>query len=239
MPLVSVVERSGDRKLSHNGNVSSSWVAQQSCPTSCPLKSNGCYAEVNKSGLHTHRMNRMAAARKKSLKAIRDMLVKLEVAGIRKLTGKRQLRVHVVGDAPTPAAATAIGQAMVEHQKKHGMAAWTYTHAWREVPREAWRGANVLASCNNVTEIAEARARGYGTASVVPKHPTNKVYELMGERIVPCPAQFKHNGKRIVTCEVCTLCKRPDFLRENRLTIGFEPDGGTEKKVLAMLKEVK
>jgi hypothetical protein len=184
-------------------------------------------------------MNAKAAARKKSKAATRKMLVDLEVAGIRKLTGKRKLRVHVVGDAPTAAAASAIGRAMLEHQKKQGKAAWTYTHAWRDVSVKAWKGANVMASCNNVSEIGEARAAGWATAVIVPPHPTNKVYELAGEKIIPCPAQFKHNGQRVVTCEDCTLCQRPAFLRENRLSVGFEPDGGTQKKVLAMLQEVR
>jgi hypothetical protein len=239
IPYVSVVERSHDRKLTANGNVSATWVAQQSCPTSCPLLKNGCYAEVNKPGLHTHRMNKKVAARKKSKTAIRKMLVDLEVAGIRKLTGKRKLRVHVVGDAPTAAAATAIGTAMLAHQAKQGKVAWTYTHAWRDVPVQAWKGANVLASCNNVTEVASARAAGYGTSVIVPPHPTNKIYQFGGEQIVPCPAQFKHNGKRVVTCEDCTLCMRPTFLRKRRLSVGFQPDGGTQKKVLAMLQEVR
>lgn len=165
-------------------------------------------------------------------------MAKLEAAGIRKLSGLRKLRVHVLGDCATPEAASVVGQAMVEHEKKHGRAAWSYTHAWREVPVQAWKGARVLASCNNVGEVKEARAKGYGTAMIVPPHPTNRIYTHEGERIVPCPAQFKHDGKRVVTCEHCTLCNRPDFLRQQQLSVGFQPDSGTQKRVLRLL-EVK
>ena len=217
-------------------NVSATWVAQQSCPDSCPLRSNGCYAELNKSGLHTHRLNQQAARRRKSKRALRLELAKLEAAGIRNLTGKRQLRVHVVGDCPSPTTARIVAKAMLEHEQRKGQPAWTYTHAWRDVPIEAWQGARVIASCNNVKEVGEARAAGYGTAVITPYHPSNKIYQLEGETIVPCPAQFKRNGVRVVTCETCTLCKRPDFLRDRRLSVGFQPDGGSEKKILRMLE---
>lgn len=233
---MSVVEKSADRKLSTNNNVSATWVPQYSCSSDCPLKDNGCYAEVGHAGIQTHRLNRLAKAAKRSLTALRRKLAVDEAAGIRRLTGTRQLRVHAVGDCATPQAAGLVGQAMVEHQQKHGKTAWTYTHSWRHVARAAWRGANVLASCDNVTQIKAARARGYATSVVVPPHPTNKIYRLGGERIVPCPAQFKHGGKRVVTCEFCTLCKRPKFLREQRLSIGFEPDSGTAPKIMVMLK---
>jgi hypothetical protein len=52
------------------------------------------------------------------------------------------------------------------------------THSWPIIEFASWMGARILASCNNTTEITLARARGYATAVIVPKHPTNKIYVL-------------------------------------------------------------
>lgn len=238
MSLVLAVEKSQDRKLSKTANVSATWVAQQSCPP-CPLRNNGCYAEVSFSGIQSRRLNRAATNTHLPEAKLRRRLAREEAAAIRGLSGLRQLRVHVVGDCPTADSAKQVGAAMLDHQAKHGKAAWTYTHAWPTVPATAWQGANVVASCNSVAEVAAARKRGYGTTVIVPAHPTNKIYTHGGERIIPCPAQFAPRGHRFtVTCEHCTLCKRPDWLRENKLSVGFQPDGGTQKKVLAMLNAV-
>jgi hypothetical protein len=235
--LVSVVERSGDRKLTHAKNVSSTWVPQQSCHSDCPFKANGCYAEFNKSGLHTHRLNRVARQAKQALAKLRVRLAREEASLIRtKLTGTRQLRVHVVGDCATPQAASIVGAAMVDHEKKHGQPAWTYTHSWRRILPKHWKGARVMASCEKAEDVPKAMARGYAAVLVVPPHPTNKVYQFKGLNIVPCPAQFKDKtGKYPVTCEYCTLCKNPDRLRERNLVVGFQPDGYTTGKVLKVI----
>lgn len=239
MKYAAVVERSGNSKLSATGNVSASSVAQQSCWEGCPFKGTICYAEKGTQNYTTSRLNREAKTRKKSLAATRTFLSNVEAAGIRALTGLRKFRGRVVGDSSTPESATIVGLAMNEHEAKHGKAAWTYTHSWPIIKLAAWAGARVLASCNNVGEIAKARARGYATTVLVPKHPTNKIYVLGGEKIIPCPAQFDHKGKKfLVTCEFCTICQRPDWLRENKLTVGFQPehDGKAANKMLKMLE---
>lgn len=181
------------------------------------------------------------------LREVRNKLAKAEAAAIAKLTGKRKLRVHVVGDCASNETAAIVGRSMVLYERKRGKVAWTYTHAWREILRAAWQGARVLASCEKPSEVREAWARGYAAALVVPPHPTNKVYEYHGLKIVPCPAQFRYNaegklvtnwrdGDRRVTCEHCTLCQRPDELLARGLTIGFQPDGNTTAKILPMLE---
>lgn len=235
--MISIVEKSGDMKLSATRNVSATWVPQVTCPDSCPLKNNGCYAETGNAGFQTRRLNALAAKAntKRGRVALIREIATLEAAGIRKLSGDRQLRVHVVGDCTDHIAASLVGGAMLDHTAKQGKAAWTYTHAWRTVPKKAWVGAAVVASCDHISDIPHARAKGYGTSVLTPKHPTNHLYKLGGETIIPCPAQFKHNGHRVVTCEFCTLCKRPDFLREKKLSVGFEPDGTTGKKVIAIM----
>lgn len=70
-PGVIVVERSEDAKLSDPDGlgVSATYVAQESCPESCPLLGNGCYAETGNVGIHTNRINAQAKELKRRKKA--------------------------------------------------------------------------------------------------------------------------------------------------------------------------
>ena len=232
-----VAEKSGNAKLSKNDNVSATWVPQVSCHSDCPLKKNGCYAEIGRAGIHTHRLNAKANRTKKGEAALRRQLAKEEARQIRGLTGTRKLRVHVVGDCATADAARLVGRAMVAHQKKHNKLAWTYTHSWRRIHRKNWAGANVLASCEKPEQVAEAQKQGYAAALIVPPHPSNKVYTYGGLNIVPCPAQFtKPDGSRTVTCEHCNLCQMPDQLQAKGLVVGFQPDGVTTKRILKVIQ---
>jgi hypothetical protein len=234
MSNVIVSERTENRKL---GDLSCTWVPQQSCHEDCPLKKNGCYAEMHRAGLHTHRLNGKARDLKMGLGKLRLKLALQEAAGIRSLSGKRKLRVHVVGDCATPETATIVGKAMVDYEnKRHRKAAWTYTHSWRHVPLEAWAGARVLASCEKPEDVAKALAKGYAVALVTPFHPSNKVYQYGGLNVLPCPAQFKsEEGKRTVTCEDCNICQNPQMLRDRNLVVGFQPDGNTHLRVLRVI----
>lgn len=234
MKYVAVVEKSGDRKLTRNRNLSATWVPQQTCHSDCRLQNNGCYAEYHRAGLHTHRLNHRVARLRVSLSQLRLKLALEEALGIFKLTGKRKLRVHVVGDCATAKTAGIVGKAMVAHEKKHGKAAWTYTHSWRRFGPKAWRGARVLASCETPQDARLAMARGYAVALIVPPHPTNKVYPYDGLNVVPCPAQTSE----IVTCEDCTLCQNPKMLLNRNLVVGFEPHGAAEKRINRMLEEL-
>jgi len=240
---VTVIEQSDNAKLSASANVSATHAPQVTCPGgapgdrhACALRGCGCYAERGHQRYTTDRLNRAAGRRKLSAGQMRLLAAREEARGIRALSGTRQLRVHVVGDCSTPRDAGIVGSAMVAHTRRFGQAAWTYTEAWRTVQRRAWRGATVIASVRTIADIATARARGYAAAITLTRpHTSNKVYQVGTEHLIPCPAQFKHKGQRIVTCEHCSLCKRPDYLLENKLTIAFEPDRGSAGQLVIAL----
>ncbi len=235
MNQVVVIERSGDRKLSANSNVSATWVPQQSCPEDCPLYKNGCYAESFRAGIQTHRLNRQAKKLRMGLKKLRIKLAKQEAKGIASLSGKRKLRVHVVGDSAGRQEARIVGHAMACYSRRSGHPAWTYTHSWRRVPARAWQAAKVIASCERPEQVAEAKKQGYAAVLIVPEHPTNKVYSYKGLNILPCPAQFLYNGERKVTCEHCNICQRPEMLKAKNLVVGFQPDLKLMKKKIYKL----
>lgn len=231
-PGIVTIERSEDSKLSDpNGRgMSATYAAQRTCPRSCPLLRAGCYAEGPSPVKYTTwRVNRAkhVDARK---------IAELEAAGIRRLSGWRRLRVHVVGDCATPAAAALVGGAMADHERKRGARAWTYTHAWRTIARRAWRGARVAASCESIADVRKAWRRGYGAALLVERHPNGrKAYDVGGVRVIPCPAQWTdpRTGARSTYCERCEVCAE---LRPGGDVVGFEADRGTLRAVRAVLE---
>ena len=191
-------------------------------------------------GYHTQRLNATGRAKKIRTVDLQRRIAEAEAAGIAQLSGYHKLRVHVVGDCATVETAGIVGAAMVRHERRRRMAAWTYTHSWRVLPFTAWRGARVLASCDSVREIPKARARGYAVAVIVPPHPSERKYQIGTETIIPCPAQFRRpDGTRKSTCEQCTLCQRPELLQAKNWSVGFQPDANTAGRVLAMMKGIR
>src|SRR5215510_10150128 len=157
------VETTDNAKL---GPISATYASQASCPRSCPWYGNGCYAERGMVAWQTRRLNRSAVRG-----AMR--IAQAEARAIDVLTGDRLLRLHVVGDARTDAAARELGAAAERYSRRgnaprRGRKVWTYTHAWRTVARQSWGEAvSVLASVETVREAREAMAKGYAAAVVV------------------------------------------------------------------------
>jgi hypothetical protein len=112
---------------------------------------------------------------------------------------------------------------MRAHTKKHGQAAWTYTHHWRAIAATNWQGAAAWASTDQPQEVPLAKRQGYqGIALVVPSHPSRQVYEYHGLRVLPCPAQFHQaDGSRQTTCERCGICAHPERLERHADVLGF------------------
>jgi len=220
------VERSDNRKL---GAVSATYVSQGSCPRDCPFYGAGCYAEYGFVSVTTRRLNDADGG----LSAGR--LALLEAAAIDGLSGRRPMRLHVVGDCRTNAAARTVGAAARRYAKRGGQRVWTYTHAWRRVRRESWgEGVSVLASCETPQQVREAQAAGYATAMVVPTHKQAAAYDHGGVKVVPCPAQTRVG----VTCESCRLCWDDGRLRRAGLTIAFAAHSQGERQVLRSLPVV-
>jgi hypothetical protein len=148
------------------------------------------------------------------------------------LSGERDLRLHVVGDSTTVDGTKLLAAAARRYSSRSSRSVWTYSHSWRSLPRSAWGSVSVLASCENVGEIADARRRGYATALVVPEHTTKRLYRDGRQKILPCPEQTSS-----VSCADCKLCMRDDYLREAGITIAFAAHGsvGSKNKALAAL----
>ena len=212
-PCAIAVERTENSKT---GLVSVTMASQASCPTECPMLHKGCYAETGFQGIFTARLNRS-----KETDAI--AIAQAEAKAIRTLSGTRPLRLHVVGDCSTPRATAIVSRAC----NGYAMPVWTYTHAWRRVPRKIWRTISVLASCETTRAIREARQRGYATALVVPKFESDKAYTLDGIKVIPCPQQTGHSKD----CTTCKLCWDDSRLKAIGATIGFQAHGVAHRKL--------
>lgn len=209
---------------SKTGPVSVTYASQNSCPLTCPLRGAGCYAEHGPMGIWTARVNN-ANPTATPLQVALD-----EAAAIReKVSGRFDLRLHVVGDCPTDESARIVSDAALGVLRR-GKQPWSYTHAWKDVARESWGEVSVLASGEAPRQMVEAMDKGYATAIVVDKFKSDKLYEENGVKILPCAQQT-----RGVQCVDCRLCFNDTRLREKGITIGFEAHGSRFKVVRRML----
>lgn len=224
---VIVAECCGDRKLSKDFNMSSTWVTQTSCPGDCPFFNAGCYAERGRSGIYTSQLNASQSRMKLSLLE----LALLEAKLIGTLSGKRPLRIHIVGDCQTAEAAHIVSNAADAYRLRRNMPVWTYTHAL--VPRAAWGTVSVLRSCENMDQIKRAHADNYASAMVVPgPHKSHKSVDLGdGFTGIPCPFQ---TGK-VESCDKCRICFSDRVLHAGKKVILFQPVNKTERKIGAAL----
>jgi len=206
-------------------------VSQKSCPNTCPFYNNGCYAEYGPMyWAVTSKVNSTGAS------STTTELAKDEAALIDELPADRPLRLHVVGDCSTRTAAKIVSAASDRYRRrtngKHGV--WTYTHAWRNVPRKSWAGVSVLASCENTDQAKEAMESGYPAAVVVGEFQKTTAYEENGVKLVPCPQQ---TGKS-ESCLSCGLCTRGTAMLDRKVAIAFIPHGPGIKKVRKSLDVV-
>lgn len=214
--LAIAVEKSADRKT---GKVSATYAPFASCPTTCPLQANGCYAGNGKVAIVMRRLGEEAAARNATPREIAEA----EAAAIRGLTGKRALRLHVGGDCADEETASIVATAAEEYSAKHGAKVWGYTHAWAGVARTAWRNVSMLASVHTVTAAKLALKRGYTPAIVIKEH-ASKAYTVDGLKVIPCPATIRDD----ITCEKCKLC-----WTSRNAAVGFPAHGAQTRKAQA------
>ncbi len=231
------VSDSGNTKLNGSRKVDATYASvQATCPKTCPFMGEGCYAQMGLMAMHTNRLDRDAVG------MTTGQVAKVEAKAIDesykggKVPENRNLRIHVAGDCRTAKAASTIAAAVARWQSRGGGRAWSYTHAWRTVPRTAWGTISCLASVESIADAELAVSRGYAPAIVVSEHTDERAYKLEGSDIkwVPCPQQTRGVG-----CSDCGLCFNADGLLERNTGIAFAAHGAGTKKVKRRLEMVK
>ena len=199
----------------------------KTCPSSCPLRGEGCYAQGGNVGMHVRRLDARTADMSADDCARLEAL-EIEAASYGAPKG-HPLRLHVSGDATTARRAGYLARAAKRWQGP----VWTYTHAWRNVPRHAWGRVSVLASCEQAWQASAALDAGYAPSLVVSEHPADgKAYrDAFGTKIIPCPSQT-----RGVLCTECKLCWQDSKLVKDRAAIAFSAHGVSKKRALFVIQ---
>jgi hypothetical protein len=219
---VILVAESANAKL---GGIATTHACSITCPSSCPLK-DACYKHVGTQNYTSKSLD----DHQRRLHQSHVTIARKEAKLIDNLTRQTDLRIHTVGDCKSAEAAKLVSGAAERFMERTGGKAYTYTHAWRDVPREAWGSVSVLASCETMSDVEQAWARGYAAAVVVNEHSDWHTY-LSGQfRVMPCP---KQTGKS-ANCKACRVCMRDSLLRKAKLVVAFAAHGAT-KKVKAVL----
>lgn len=226
------VENSKNSKISSTKQQVAATYAPilQTCPDSCNLKGAGCYAETSYTGMTNRKLENLAAA-KSALDLAKDEAAAIDSAfskGVPQTgaNGGVDLRLHVSGDCKTTTAARTVAAAARRFARRGGGSVWSYTHAWRTVPRNAWEGVSILASVESLKDSWAARKRGYAPAIVVSEHKSDKLYRLGNSKFIPCPAQT-----RGVTCVTCRLCFNADRLHAAGIGIAFKAHGAKRNEL--------
>jgi len=225
---VIAVAKSQNAKL---GKASSTTVSiEGSCPTTCALRTSGCYARQGPLGWQTARMDRFVQESNLTPEAV----AQAEADAIDGIWSGLPLRLHVAGDCKTDGAAQIVADAAGRYSERNRAPAWTYTHGWKDVARDSWKQVSVLASCETPEDAEQARARGYAVAMVVPEYLNGKRAWKAdnGMTVLPCPEMTG----AAASCTDCRLCMDDAKLRDRNVVIAFEVHGAQSKKAKLALQ---
>ena len=214
------------------GDVAATYAPiSQTCPSTCPLKDNGCYAQSGNVGFKVRRCEEYSAGMNG------DTVATLEADEVCDMAPHapqgHALRLHVSGDATTDYRARQMARGARAWIAATLGRVWSYTHAWRSVRREAWGPVSILASCESLSDVILAAERGYAAALVVAEHPADgRAYRHeTGVKVIPCPSQT-----RDVKCTECRLCWDDAMLLRQGACIAFAAHGASKKRALTVIK---
>lgn len=207
--------------------VAVSTTSKDSCPDSCPLKNNGCYAASGPLNIHWTKISN----------GQRGSNWKEFIQEINKLPDNWKFRYAQAGDLPGKNEyidSKKLFELAKTIQKKK-LKAWAYTHKTlnqsnvKKIKKANEMGFCINASADNLHEADEAMDAGLPTVVVLPSDSDNVLTTSKGRRVVVCPAQTKE-GK---TCSDCMLCAKTD----RKFAIGFKAHGVLYKKVEKVIKD--
>ena len=202
------------------GPIPVSTTSSESCPSTCPLKGTGCYAESGKLALHWQDVTR--GGRGGSWDAF--------LAAVRKFKPAQLWRHNQAGDLPQDGEGVIDREAVLAlADANEGRRGFTYTHHDMSLP-------------GNAETVREANARGFAISlsangpehaddlagldiapvvTVISEYAPAVTFTPSGRRIVTCPAVQREG----VNCLQCKLCANPD----RKVIIGFPLHGARRR----------
>ena len=212
-------------KVSSNaktGPIAVSMTESKSCPDSCQLKTNGCYAKTSFVGIQWRQLD----------KGTHGIEWQDFISELSSLPYGSIFRHNVAGDLPHENGmilGDKIKDLVQALKRKTG---FTYTHHVMNHENQAIvkyacaHGFTVNASCDNLTQVDLMMALGLPVATILPEVSEKLTYTPAGNKVVTCPATY--NDK--VQCSNCgsgkPLCSRAD----RNYAIGFPVHGAGKKK---------
>lgn len=209
------------------GPIPVTMTERASCPDTCPLKKNGCYADNFPLSLHWDRVADTGTG-------LNDLC-----AQIAALPEGQLWRHNVAGDLPHASdgrvSTSALNALVAANRGKRG---FTYTHhrvAGHSFVASANQylihyanafGFTVNASCQTAEEAVHVmKEHSLPTVCILPKGTKEKSQKVDGVQVVTCPATIRDN----VTCATCGLCSQAN----RKFVIGFPAHGAQAKKAEA------
>lgn len=212
---------SGNRKT---GSIPVSTSPSSTCPESCPLRNNGCYASGGPLGLHWRAVSR----------GERGVSWDSFCRQIASLPPGQLWRHNQAGDLPGKGDEIDGAKLWQLTRANTGRRGWTYTHkpvigdsGEATMNRAAIRHANRHGFTINLSADTLGEADALANADcgpvvvVLPRDSPHTVYTPAGNRVVVCPAQRDDS----VTCADCGLCAR-----QRSVIVGFLAHGNSARK---------
>jgi hypothetical protein len=219
--------KSGNSKV---GPIPVSTSPRQTCPPTCSLIGNGCYADNFPMKIHWDRVSRGEKGY-----AWADFLGR--VRGMK----KRQIwRHNQAGDLisyDSNPNRIDQGKLFALVRANEGKRGFTYTHypmtrRNKQVVRAANRsGFTINLSADNVDEADRLASLGVAPVVVILPLKDPPTQTPQGRKITQCPAQTVE----YMTCAVCQLCVLPD----RKAIVGFVAHGARKKTVDRVIKIVR
>jgi hypothetical protein len=218
-----LTKKSSNKKT---GPIAVSTTSKDSCPSTCPLKSNGCYADSGPLRLHWDAVS-AGPWRDKP----RGTDLETFVSDLKTLPESSCFRLNQAGDLPhsngliNAHALELITDACAERK----LIAWTYTHHSVDnmnntvlIKRSSNHGLTVNVSAHSQDHAADCHKKGLPSVCIVPKNETRKSWEHAGVKFLVCPAQW--SDKNCAECKLCSVAERS-------CVVAFKAHGTQAKKV--------
>ena len=215
-------------RISHNsktGPIAVSSTSAVTCPDACPLKKNGCYADMSFAGIHWRKLDNpdYGYSWDEYCKAVKA------------LPKGHKLRHNIAGDLlHENGVINAVALVQLVAASKH-IDAFTYTHhAVNPHNAELIKSANnngftINLSANNLHQADEYKRLNIGPVVVLMPEQCDKVTTTpAGNTVIQCPATYMDD----IDCSKCLICANAT----RKAIIGFPAHGAAKRKVIAIAK---
>jgi len=206
---------------SKTGPIAVSSTSAASCPDACPLKKNGCYADMSYAGIHWRKLDNPEYG-----------LSWVEYChAVKALPKGQKIRHNVAGDLPHRDGIIDGESLGLLVRSIKGKQAFTYTHHNPALGDNALvikdaniQGFTVNLSANNIQHVDELKRLNIAPVVVLmPEDAEKTTVTPAGNFIALCPATYMDD----ITCATCMICANAT----RKVIIGFPAHGAAKKKV--------